>query len=343
MQHARKILASVVIGIATFAIMLPLLNWITPGGVFGETAIVKNGSRQNQSTSSAPDTTLDTRTKSSSEASMPAAASDNTETSLKLAVASWNVLLSNKSSKVISGLKSLMGDVDVVGMQEAGPFTMTIKDKIACASCTYQVYPDTTISPKKVAIIWHRNKFTLIDKGYVHGATHGDIKKYIVWVKLQEKTSGKVFYVLNTHFPPDSTTQKGTIKDSSGGRAYKVHMPSTTKLIKKLKKDNVPIFLTGDINSDYRTDSCKSAYLPCRALKRDLDVKSGWDYKGVASLGSSTGTAHSSRIIDYVFSWNLDYVKYHSMSIIRGGSGKNGWSGSDHKPVALRLTIGPKR
>ena len=261
------------------------------------------------------------------------------DTTLTLTIGSWNVYLRSSTDKVISGVKSLLGDVDILGIQEGASYASAFKDRVACSSCKYSMYPTANKTPRKIAIFWHKDKFKLISSGFRHGSTQDGVKKYFVWVKLKENTSGKVFYVINTHFPFDSTIG-GSLRNTSGGKAYQKHMPTLVKLIKEFQKTNLPIFVTGDINADYRADKGKTSALPRAALSEGLNVKSGWEYLKLKGISSGTGTAGSSRIIDYVFSWKQSYITYQSMEIIRSGSSRNGWSGSDHKPIALTLTIG---
>ena len=262
----------------------------------------------------------------------------NTSSSVNLTLGSWNVYLANKKD-VPGNIKSILKNVDTLGIQEAAKFGDAIAKKIACSSCAYGMYPTGKGTPKKVAILWNKSKFTLLSSGFKALSTQDGKKKYVVWVKLRDKSSQKVFYVLNSHYPFNATTTKGTLQNDADGRAYKTHMENMVRKVRELQKQGLPIFLTGDINADYRTDKCTAQALPCRSLSRDLDMKSGWEYMKLKGMGKTTGTASSTRIIDYVFSYVKDYITYKAMDIIYGGKGK-GWGGSDHKPIALKLTIG---
>lgn len=278
-------------------------------------------------------------TELSSDESTEETASNNPSSSLDLVIGTWNVYLGNKKKNVLDNLPKVLSKVDVLGVQEAGRFGTAIAENIACPTCAYEMYPKIKGTPKKVAILWHKDKFNVLANGYENLSIQNGVKKYVVWVKLQEKSSGKIFYVLNSHFPFNATNPNGTLQDDSDGVAYKAHMLNMASKIKEFQADELPIFLTGDINADYRTDKCSTQALPCRSLSTDLAIKSGWEYLKLKGIGKSTGTASSTRIIDYVFSWDQPYITYDTMQIVYGGKGK-GWGGSDHKPVALTLTIG---
>lgn len=257
---------------------------------------------------------------------------------LNLRIASWNVYKYNKKDVAANAAK-IMKKTDVLGLQEATLFGGKLIKKVACPTCAYEMYPKEKGTPKKLAIIWNKTKFTQLSNGYKQLTTQNAIKKYVVWVKLRENTSHKVFYVLNTHAPFNATTTKGELQNDSDGVAYNAYMTLLAQKIAELQNDGLPIFLTGDLNADFRTDKCTTLALPCKSLSIGLSVKSGWEYLQLKGMKKSTGTASSKRIIDYVMSWNQSNITYQSMAILYGGTGK-GWGGSDHKPILLHLTIG---
>ncbi len=264
--------------------------------------------------------------------------SDNPASTLELKIASWNVFVYNKKD-VAGNVKKVLKKADVLGIQEGGRSGGKLLKKVACATCAYEMYPKEKGTPKKVAILWNKTKFTLLSSGFEHLSTQRNVKKYVVWVKLRENTSGKIFYTLNTHFPFNATTAQGTLQKDNDGTTYRAHMKMLADKIAALQPEQLPIFLTGDLNADYRTDKCKAQALPCRSLSTDLSIKSGWEYMKLKGMGKTTGTASSTRIIDYILSWDRDTLTYESMRILYGGKGK-GWGGSDHKPIVLTVNIG---
>ena len=269
---------------------------------------------------------------------------NSASSSLPLTIASWNVYKFNKSD-VTGNIKKVLSSADILGLQEAGLFDSKIMSKVACSSCAYDMYPTSKGSPKKVAILWNKNKFTLLEKGYNHTSTQDGVKKYVVWLKLQEKTSKKVFYVLNTHVPFGAGEGPGFTTSNEAWRkraivAYKDHITAAAALVKKMQQSNLPIFFIGDFAANYRKDNCSNNYFPCKLFAKQLNLKSGWEYTKLSGISKSTGTiSDSTRMPDYVFSWQKSYISYQSMKILYGGTGA-GWGGSDHKPIGLRLTIG---
>lgn len=273
----------------------------------------------------------------------PAATNTGTS-SVTLTIASWNVYKFNKSD-VVGNIKKVLSSADILGLQEAGLLDDKIMSKVACSSCAYDMYPTSKGSPKKIAVLWNKNKFDVLEKGYNHLSTQDGVKKYVVWLKFKDKVSKKVFYVLNTHVPFGAGEGPGFTTSNEAWRkraiaAYKDHITAAATRVKKMQQSNLPIFFIGDFAANYRKDNCSNSYFPCNLFAKQLSLKSGWEYTKLSGISKSTGTiSDSTRIPDYVFSWQKNYISYQSMKILYGGSGA-GWGGSDHKPVGLRLVIG---
>lgn len=345
---AKEIIRNTVIGLILFATIALILNYLIPGGLFDGSAkfgaggnglgSVKASKLAPQMRTTEDDDTTDNTTNDTN---------NNPDSTLKMMVGSWNVYKFGSTKNSVSGVKTLMKEkgVDILGMQETQADVPAIKKGLGD---NYGIYPTSKKDPRKVAIAWNKSKFSVVSKGNFVGAyqpSEGRPREF-VWIKFKSKNSGKVFYVINTHFPQHGYYKKGDkwyiSSSSSNGKAYAKHMSILTdKLKSKFMKDNVPIFLTGDYNFNARRDSC-TKNTPCKELGRDLSVKSGWAHTNFSDVPSSQGTIDSSAaIIDYVFSWDKSYVTYQSMRILT--SAKGGWSGSDHKPVGLTVTIGVQK
>ena len=329
---SKEIIRNTLIGLVLFAAMVLVLNWLIPGGLFdGTTKFGAGGNGQSSSVSDGSDDTS-------------ADADNNPDSTLQLEIASWNMYKFNSTNKAVSGGSTVAKEVDILGVQEARSFSLKIAANLGSS---YSMYPNTKSGPIKIAVIWNNKKLSAISKGTFKGGYQpdSDLQREFVWIKFKEKTSGKVFYFINTHFPNSAVKREGGNEyytGSSDGKAWVTHMKKLVAKLEQLQKDDLPIFITGDFNFDYRGDTCKQTWSPCKALGKGLDVKSGWEYTKLGSMSGSVGTAGGTRIIDYVWSWDRDYITYQSMHILHGGNGTGGWSGSDHKPVGMTLTIGPQ-
>lgn len=326
--RAKTMIRDTVIGIVLFGTMFLFANWLMPGGLFGgditSGSSVSGGTSTGSSTGS-KDTATPTKTQLSS-----------------FSIASWNVWYPN-GSDITAKVKALFESADIVSLQEVHLSSM--RSKISDMSCNGCKYEKTTISgsstKESYPILWKRSVFEKLDQGVVWMC---DMDKYIyherfaTWVKLKEKKSGKEFYVINNQLPPGVESGSGW-SDSSTVGSYKTYMSNLAKLVESKKKDNLPIFITGDFNVDYRDDkSCKIADWACRKLGKAYGIYPAWHFNNLSGISKSQGTLEtSSRLIDYVMVPTRDDIGVKSTHII-GGSG-NGWGGSDHKPSIATIAL----
>jgi protein-tyrosine phosphatase len=264
-----------------------------------------------------------------------------------LTIGSWNILYLNNASRVTTGIKTILGGAQVVGLQEVGTNGSTANRNAIknLASGNVGVYQPDGSTP----IVWNAKMYTKKASGYKKISAYG-VVKYATYVKLRNKATGQEFYVFNFH------AVVGTKKPSEGCstnvcKAYKYEMKALSKFIASKKSDNLPVFVTGDYNADYRFDyTCSLSWYPCSTF-RSMTFRSGYDYTGgLSRLGKSDSSVGSaSTVIDYVFSWQRSDVSPISMQIIaptascstdKSGQ-KHCWNGSDHKPVFF--TVGLKQ
>ncbi len=258
-----------------------------------------------------------------------------------ITVASWNAKIDNNNN-IAKEVKTILGKSNVVGLQEV--HTATQRDNIQklIQSNAYAVSPkahtnnDSKAGVESYAIVWRQKEFTRVKEGTV-GPVAQDVDglrpRFITWVKLRQNATAKQFYVVNTHMVKDVELngQLNTAKNRQDNvAAYAGHMQKLVELVARLKKDNMPIFVTGDFAVNYRKDTGKVATFP-RAALGALGVKSNWqltNMKGIATDAKTFGA--STRLIDYVFTW-----KAQPMSTSIGSSSH----GSDHYPVYFRADL----
>lgn len=274
--------------------------------------------------------------------SVPVVTVDNTPvtgnaSSSTYTIATWNVHGRNKQN-VGSRAKDILKNAQILGLQEVhGSTKMNQIKSVACSSCDYEYYMPS--AGDSYPIVWQKSLFKKVDQGSSYmSSPPGLAKRYAVWVKLQNRKTGKYSFVINTHLAP-KVESKGNSTNSKYTSSYKTHMNNLVAFVKTKKSANIPLFITGDFNVTLRKD-CKVSFFPCKSLAQGQGIVSGWaltspKYKGVSS---SQGT-HSSgnRLIDYVMAWKRSDVTANTSSVIGGNS--NGWGGSDHKPSLLNVTV----
>jgi endonuclease/exonuclease/phosphatase family metal-dependent hydrolase len=263
-----------------------------------------------------------------------------------LTVASWNVLgLHNNGTHAKKGVQTIFSSAQVIGLQEVGTGNnKSIRSAIGnLASSKIGVYQPHGNTP----IVWNATMYSKKSSGYIVIKGHSEYK-VATYVKLRNKATGQQFYVFNIHMVVGTGDKS---KESCSTRiclAYKQEIKAFSKFIAKRKSENIPIFVTGDYNANYRVDkSCKLSWYPCRAF-RALDFYSGYSYTGFAGISKSASSVSSGdRVIDYVFSWKRADVTPVSMDIVapnaschRDSYGQNHcWNNSDHKPVLFTVKL----
>jgi len=257
------------------------------------------------------------------------------DTGTTITVASWNGMKDNKNN-IAGEAKSILGSANVVGLQEVHTAAQRNNIQKLITSNKYAVSPKAhsgntnADGVESYPIIWREKEFSRVDEGgtgKVSPALSGLRARYITWVKLKQRVTGKQFYVVNTHMVRDvdasgSLTKAKKFQDNVD--AYKGHMAKLVGLLEKLQKDKLPIFVTGDFAMDYRKDAGTVSIFPKAALGA-IGVKSNWQLTNLQGIAPNAETyGGGSRLIDYVFAWN---VTPKNTSI---GKSKHG---SDHRPV----------
>lgn len=319
--------------------------------------------------------------------SSPATTASSSSNVPHLTIASWNIEGGNPDNNKTSsartaftkdrsaGLTALSGSSDIIALQESHlhGFRNAITTNFTCAAATCKLagldltnaYPKQDASkddgslPASVPILWNKNRFQLEDYGYYTalGSGYTDAAggwvslKWITWVQLKDVSTGKAFFVLNTHTVagveskgmPKYDLSKSYAKLSKSEKAayqrldtFNAHMDLLISLVQYLKEQSLPIFVAGDFNVNYRYDSTLATpykdfpYVRLGAVA----LKSNYQLAGLGKIANTVGTeGGGSRLIDYVFSWDKGNVDYLST-----GVGANRY-GSDHTPMSFTIGL----
>lgn len=265
-----------------------------------------------------------------------------------------------------AGLKALAASSDVITLQESHLTTLrsTITSNFTCAQSTCPLagidlthtYSKEDASkedgslPASMPILWNKTRFTLKDfgtytalkSGYKDASGDWVSLKWINWVKLQDKTTSKSFFVVNTHTVAGIEAggqPKSTNKKTAAGQrlsTYVKHMDLLVNLVGYLKEQNLPIFVTGDFNVNYRYDSLQANQYKEFPYARfgAVALKSNYQLTNMAGIGSTMGTQGTgTRLIDYIFSWDKGNITYLSNAI------STQRYGSDHAPVTMTVNF----
>lgn len=179
------------------------------------------------------------------------------------------------------------------------------------------------------AIFVRKDRLEVMDKGIfwlsetpdtVSRGWDAAYNRTVIWVKLREKKSGKELFFLNTHF------------DHIGDTARIEEGRLIGEKIDELSADRLPVFLTGDFNSNY-----DSRYLdPVREYMQNgrETAPETCDYNTFNNWGTIAPDGPRESIIDHVFYRNATPSKYE---ILTGNYGAEFIS--DHYPIVLTAEI----
>lgn len=285
-----------------------------------------------------------------SPVTVPTPTATPTKPATKLAhrftTASWNTSTGNPRD-VGSQVLTLMKNTQILGLQELRGVNQrnSVKYKVLCPNCAYSgyqpSYAGSAPGDADYTIIWNKTAFKQVGTGSsrkmcdgAKSATYSYSPRSATWVRLQSKVNGKQIIVVNTHLMglEERNGKPGT--DTVLISRYKTHMTNLTKLLAELKSSNVPIYITGTFNVNYRFDkNAYTSWFPYASMKT-LGIRSNWDVMNLQNIASTAGTATSgNRIVDYVFSLQRNDVSANAIAI---ASSKYG---SDNSPVFYTTTI----
>lgn len=226
-------------------------------------------------------------------------------------------------------------DVDVLGTQEV-LYTQLSDIRVLLPDYAYAGVgrKDGKTEGEFSAVFFKKAKFDLLKSGtfwlsenptYV-GMKGWDaaIERIVTWVLLREKSSGKEFAFLNTHF------------DHIGQVARRESAKLLLSKVDEIGQD-MPVIVTGDFNStpdseviQIITDVKRNDHLTdSRSLATAINGPS-WTFHGFGSVPMESRTT-----IDYIFVKNK--VSVSRLSVIDEMSGKVYLS--DHNPVLVRASF----
>ncbi len=230
---------------------------------------------------------------------------------------------------VIASLISFHG-FDIIGTQECMRSQLDDISKMLPEFDHYGIGRyDGIAAGEHSAIFFKKNKFGLLDKGDFWLSKTPEkpskgwdaaINRICSWVKLIEKSSGKIFYVFNAHY------------DHKGVLAREESSKLVLKKIQDIAGAILAIFM-GDLNGDHST----SWYQLIARSGKLLDAYhiSSIQYANNGSFNGFGNNIEQSNIIDHVFLSS-------SFNVIRYGILTDTYMGrypSDHFPVLVEVSF----
>lgn len=253
---------------------------------------------------------------------------------LAVAMATWNVLKSNNTRRVVAGIQTIgRAGADVIGVQELERGRRaTVARQLKHAG--WEMSSGNSATP----VFWRADKYTVlaqgrqkvfgvvrIEPGSAAGSSIGP--KFIQWVQLRDNTTGAVFIAASNHLVPGIET-KGH-PDPHGHRrvAYaEKQLDAVTRLAGRLgRSGQIPFLIAADWNVDARKDArTRTPGFPYTALQQ------GGLYSNWRVLGYPTDGTHGRRLIDGIFSTSRTIAPVRQQIL--------GRYGSDHRAVLIHYS-----
>lgn len=180
-----------------------------------------------------------------------------------LVVVSYNVLKAGVTPSWDGRRKLVATNIkdqkpDVLALQEATGTKVTSKkipqytDVLTLVGSKYKYV--TTKGSAGTRLAYNSDRLSLVKGDAVKLSTLGASQRYAVWAILQDKQSNKKLFVINTHLEPGSNTS-AEFNDARIKQAEEV-----LALIAANNPSNLPVVVTGDMNSSRATKPSNGAY-----------------------------------------------------------------------------------
>ena len=269
-------------------------------------------------------------------------------------VASYNTASTLRTRRAVGDVVRLAETgADVLGLQEmASPDrrSRVARRLVTCGDCRFHAFVPRGAVPGSMPIYYRAHRFHLLGSGSrqvteaarvgSRGAGPDVLRaRYVNWVHLRERRTGRSLFVLNTHAVP-------TVQVGSGGpntrlpqrlALYRKHMRGLQDMVARFEKKGGKVFLTGDLNVNYRTDCRVAARLFPYHRLGEVGMHASYRALGMPERGTHVLPSGSDkRLIDYVYYLPRRSVRPEEQHVLHGYS-------SDHRPLLVGFALTARR
>ena len=262
-------------------------------------------------------------------------------------IATYNSAAATKIDQAVADITRLATVSDVVTLQEMGSAKRrkaVAASLVDCETCVFDAYMPVPAVPGSTPILWNseRLKFkasgtrkvsedTFVGKA---GAGPSTLRaKYINYVLLKDRQTKVNFYVLNNHAVPSVQGDGGRANRKYPKRLalYRQHMNGLKQLVAELQANGRAVFVTGDLNVNYRRDRIVQDRLFPYYNLGQVGLRASHAALGEPAIGTHS-LGSGSRLIDYVF------YPQHSAVVPVAQQVQTGYS-SDHRPLVVGFEL----
>lgn len=269
-----------------------------------------------------------------------------------MGVGTYNVLKWTKSNWAARrhGIADLIksSNVDVVGLQEATPAHVKggprqFQDIANVLGADWALTRSTGGATGETRTVYDRTKLKLISEGYqplAGSSRFRGVIRYAAWAVFEQRSTGKRFIFMNTHFSPG---------DSGSVRAHRTSAArQLVDTIARINADGLPVVIVGDFNAGgYRTSGNGVYRTITGAGYIDPLVKTGKlgqaekivdaDLKTVNGMRRVAPRRSSVPFIDHIFVSRMRVSQWQVVANLDGAGRFIGTIPSDHNLV--RATV----
>jgi endonuclease/exonuclease/phosphatase (EEP) superfamily protein YafD len=270
--------------------------------------------------------------------------------STDLRFATFNTATPSSTADAVADIMKLAAtQPDVITLQEmANPQRRAAirTNLVSCSMCPYEEYVPDGATPGSTPILYRWDKFSIVGTGtqqvsqdtYVgpKGAGPSTLHaKYINYVELRDRATGRLVYVLNNHAVPSVQALSGGPNLQLAKRLdlYREHMAGLTSLVTQFKATGATVVVTGDFNVSYRKDRVVRSPMFPYATFNQVGLHSSYQDLGEPVLGTHVlASGSNARLIDYVGYTPQPGVQAVSQQVLTGYH-------SDHRPLVVTLRL----
>lgn len=288
---------------------------------------------------------------SSAAPSAHAAGSSRGPAASTVRIATLNTAATSTTREGFNDVKNLLAaGPDIVALQEmsSGERRKRVRERLVdCATCLWDGWFPLPVVPGGLPILWRSDKFSLVGHDWFEvapetyvgerGAGPATIRpRYVVRLRLRDNVTGRIIWILNTHFVPTVEGPNGRRNaNQRRTRLYAQHMDGLLKMIDRIRtqEDGGLVFVAGDFNVNYRKDKvAQDPIFPYAALGTRA-FRSSYFKLGEPATGTHVlANGFDQRLIDYVFFKPTRRAIALRQQIIKGMN-------SDHRPLIVDFKI----
>lgn len=271
----------------------------------------------------------------------------------RVRIVTYNTAATQRTAPAVADIVRLATETeaDVLTLQEMSGAARRkgVREALVdCSMCSYEEFMPQPAVPGGTPLLYRWERFRFLEAGskrvtkdtYVgpRGAGPDTLRaRYVNWVRLRERATGQDLVVLNNHAVPTvQASQGGPNKNRERVRMYRRHMKGLQALVRSFRDRGDVVFVTGDMNVNYRKDKIVRAavfpYARMKAVGLDASFESLWEpAPGTHVLRNG----FDKRQIDYVYSPPAHpWVTPVGHEILLDHS-------SDHRPVVVDYRFAP--